>query len=91
MAKTEKPAKAIPSLDLPVYKPSEVARILRLDPRTVYAMIQDGSLPSFEAGRVIRIPGDAVRSLLNGKKPPSSESVSDQEGHSRRKNGTQGD
>jgi len=51
-----------------VYKPSEVAEMLRVDMRTVYGMIQRGELPQIKAGRVIRIPRGPVDALL-GRKP----------------------
>ena len=50
-----------------VYKPSEVAKLLRVDGRTIYAMIERGELPSIKAGRVIRIPAIAVESLMKGQ------------------------
>jgi excisionase family DNA binding protein len=56
-----------------VYKPAEVARLLRVDSRTVYGMISRGDLPVIKAGRVFRIPAPAVDNLLQLKKPPSSE------------------
>jgi excisionase family DNA binding protein len=51
-----------------VYKPSEVAKMLRIDMRTVYGMIERGELPQIKAGRVIRIPRGPVDQLL-GRKP----------------------
>ncbi len=57
-----------------VYKPSEVAKMLRVDMRTVYGMIERGELPQIKAGRVIRIPRGPVDTLL-GRKPPDSESA----------------
>ncbi len=47
-----------------VYKPSEVAKLLRVDMRTIYGMIEREELPSIKVGRVIRIPGEAVNRLL---------------------------
>ena len=47
-----------------VYKPSEVAKMLRVDMRTVYGMIERGELPQIKAGRVIRIPRGPVDKLL---------------------------
>jgi excisionase family DNA binding protein len=73
MAIKKRPQKPFPPQDALVYKPSEVATLLRCDPRTVYGMIDRGELPSITAGRVIRIPGDAVRALLQGRKPPAME------------------
>ena len=54
-----------------VYKPSEVAKMLRVDMRTVYGMIERGELPSIKVGRLIRIPVEPVDTLL-GKKPGSA-------------------
>jgi excisionase family DNA binding protein len=51
-----------------VYKPSEVAKMLRVDLRTVYGMIEREELPQIKAGRVIRIPRGPVDTLL-GRKP----------------------
>ncbi|MDQ6665040.1 MAG: helix-turn-helix domain-containing protein, partial [Acidobacteriota bacterium] len=42
--------------------------LLRVDMRTIYGMIEREELPSIKVGRVIRIPSDAVESLLR-KKP----------------------
>jgi excisionase family DNA binding protein len=55
-------------LALEVYKPSEVAKMLRVDMRTVYGMIAREELPQIKAGRVIRIPRGPVDALL-GRKP----------------------
>lgn len=55
-----------------VYKPSEVAKMLRCDARTLYAMIDRGELRAIKLGRVIRIPADEVDALL-AQKPPASE------------------
>jgi len=52
-----------------VYKPSEVAKMLRVDMRTVYGMIERAELPQIKAGRVIRIPRGPVDALLLGRKP----------------------
>jgi excisionase family DNA binding protein len=50
--------------DLAVYKPSEVARMLRVDSRTIYGMIERAELPQIKVGRLIRIPCGAVDALL---------------------------
>jgi len=46
-----------------VYKPSEVAKMLRVDLRTVYGMIERNELPQIKVGRVIRIPREPVDKL----------------------------
>ena len=51
-----------------VYKPSEVAKMLRVDMRTIYGMIERAELPQIKAGRVTRIPRGPVDALL-GRKP----------------------
>lgn len=56
------------SLALEVYKPSEVAEMLRVDMRTIYGMIGRGELPQIKVGRLIRIPRGPVDILL-GRKP----------------------
>lgn len=48
-----------------VYKPSEVAKLLRCDARTLYGMIDRGELKAIKLGRVIRIPAAEVDALLN--------------------------
>lgn len=53
---------------LSVLKTSEVARLLRVDSRTVYGMIERGELPAIKAGRVLRVPSTAVEELLKGKR-----------------------
>lgn len=55
-----------------VYKPAEVAKMLRCDMRTVYGMIERGELLSIKLGRVIRIPAASVEALLKGKTPGKS-------------------
>jgi excisionase family DNA binding protein len=56
-----------------VYKPSEVAKMLRVDLRTIYGMIERCELPQIKAGRVIRIPRKPVDALL-GRKPVTAKS-----------------
>jgi excisionase family DNA binding protein len=73
MAIKKRPQKPVPPPDAVVYKPSEVAALLRCDARTVYGMIDRGELPLIVVGRVLRIPGDPVRALLQGRKPPARE------------------
>lgn len=43
---------------------AEVARELRVDRRTVYRMIERGQLPAVQAGRLWRIPLEALESYL---------------------------
>jgi len=57
-----------------VYKPSEVAKMLRVDMRTIYGMSGRGELPQIKAGRVIRIPRGPIDTLL-GRHPPTSKSA----------------
>ncbi len=48
-------------------KVAEVAAKLRVDPRTVYRMIDRGELPAIRVGRLIRIPTGAVNKLMYGE------------------------
>ena len=48
-------------------KVAEVAAKLRVDPRTVYRMIDRRELPAIRIGRLIRIPTEAVNKLMYGK------------------------
>lgn len=45
---------------------ADVARILRLHPRTVYAAVRRGDLPHIRVGQAIKIPVEAL-----GLTPPS--------------------
>lgn len=45
-------------------KVAEVAAKLRVDPRTVYRMIDRGELPAIRIGRLIRIPTEALEEML---------------------------
>ncbi len=55
-----------------VYKVSEVARMLRVDARTVYGMIDRGELPQIKAGRIIRVPRGPVDALLGRPAEPKT-------------------
>ncbi len=50
---------------LETLKVAEVAAKLRVDPRTVYRMIDRGELPAIRVGRLIRIPTKALETILN--------------------------
>lgn len=50
-----------------VYKVSEVAKMLRVDARTVYGMIERKELPSLTVGRLVRIPASAVKAFIGGE------------------------
>jgi len=47
---------AIDLLDHEWLKPREVARIFRVNRKTIYSMIETGDLPFRRLGRTIRIP-----------------------------------
>lgn len=48
----------------------EVAKYLRVAPKTVYVLIQRGDLPSFRVGRVLRCHrGDVLRFTESRHKP----------------------
>jgi len=49
-------------------KVAEVARQLRVDPRTVYRVIAAGGLRAVKVGRVWRIPADALDDYLHGER-----------------------
>lgn len=44
----------------------EVAKKLRVDPRTVYRMIEQGMLQAIRVGRLWRIPKESLDRLLRG-------------------------
>jgi excisionase family DNA binding protein len=48
-------------------KVGEVAAKLRVDPRTVYRMIELGDLPAVRVGRLFRIPAEAIEKLMYGR------------------------
>ncbi len=48
-------------------KVAEVAAKLRVDPRTVYRMIERRELPAIRIGRLIRVPTEAVNKLMYGE------------------------
>lgn len=45
----------------------EVAVKLRVDPRTVYRMIEQGTLRAVRVGRLWRIPKESLARYLNGR------------------------
>ena len=50
----------------------EAAKLLRINPKTLYSEIQKGSVPAVRFGRVIRIPSRVVLSLAEqGRVVPS--------------------
>lgn len=51
-----------------VYTVSEVARILRVSPRTVYKIIQAGELQAIRVRGQYRITADALQIYLQGVK-----------------------
>lgn len=48
----------------PLLRPNDVAKLLRVDPRSVRASISNGSLPSVQIGRRKQVPTLAIISLL---------------------------
>jgi excisionase family DNA binding protein len=54
------------------WKPAELAKMLRVDGRVIYGMIERGELEAIRLGRVLRIPADAL-ARLSAKKPPGKE------------------
>jgi excisionase family DNA binding protein len=47
------------------YTPTEVAKILKLNPNTVWRYIKDGKLSAFKVGRCYRISEAQVQEFLN--------------------------
>jgi excisionase family DNA binding protein len=52
--------------ELQSFKVAEVARRLRVDPRTIYRVIASGDLHAVRVGRVWRVPADALEAYLDG-------------------------
>ncbi len=50
-----------------VYRVMVVARSLKVQPQTVYAMIKDGRLKAGRVGRVYRIKSADVQAVLRGR------------------------
>jgi excisionase family DNA binding protein len=50
-----------------VYTVEEVAELLKVNPRTVYKMVQQSEIRSVRAGRQIRITGEALDAYLRGE------------------------
>ena len=50
-----------------VYTVMDVARALKVQPQTVYAMIKDGRLKAGRVGRVYRIKSADVQAVLRGR------------------------
>lgn len=50
-----------------VYTVQDVARALKVQPQTVYAMIKDGRLKAGRVGRVYRIKSADVQAVLRGR------------------------
>lgn len=50
-----------------VYTVMDVARSLKVQPQTVYAMIKDGRLKAGRVGRVYRIKSADVQAVLRGR------------------------
>lgn len=48
-------------------KAEEAAQMLGLGRGTVYAMMNDGTLPTVRMGRAVRIPMDALRRWIEGR------------------------
>jgi excisionase family DNA binding protein len=49
-----------------VYTVEELAALLKVNPRTVYKMVDAGQIRSVRAGRQIRIPQEALDAYLRG-------------------------
>jgi excisionase family DNA binding protein len=49
-----------------IYTVAEIAEILRVSPRSVYRLIEDGDLRAVPVGRLKRIPEGALEEFLAG-------------------------
>lgn len=45
----------------------EIAEFLRVSRMTVYRMVHDGTLPSYQFGTLIRVPTEAVWDYVSGR------------------------
>jgi excisionase family DNA binding protein len=53
------------------YTIEEVAKVLQVNPRTVNRMLERGELRGVKAGRLWRIPQEALDAYLRGEQPRS--------------------
>jgi excisionase family DNA binding protein len=56
--------------DRPVLTVKEVAAILGVNVKTLYAEIEAGGIPAIRVGKVIRVPTNMLASLLQGRVAP---------------------
>ena len=56
--------------DRPVLTVKEVAAILGVNVKTIYAGIEAGSIPAIRVGKVIRVSTNMLASLLQGRVAP---------------------
>lgn len=54
-------------MDNRALKVAEVANCMALNPKTVYRMLERGELRGVKAGRVWRVPADALAEYLKGR------------------------
>ena len=54
---------ADPTANKILLSPAEAAHILSLAPRTIYALVEAGTLPCVRIGRSVRIPKKAILAL----------------------------
>ena len=59
--------------DRPVLTVKEVAAILGVNVKTLYAEIDAGIFPALRVGKVIRIPTNMLASMLQGRVAPRGE------------------
>jgi excisionase family DNA binding protein len=57
-----------PTKPEPALRVSQAAEAINVTTRTIRSWIKDGTLPSFRIGGVVRIPSNAIQSLLEGAK-----------------------
>ena len=52
-----------------VYTVDEVAALLKVNPRTVYRMLERGEMKGFKVGTAWRISHDAIEAFMRGERP----------------------
>ncbi|HXG50997.1 MAG TPA: helix-turn-helix domain-containing protein [candidate division Zixibacteria bacterium] len=63
--------------EIELLRPDEVAKALRVEPRTVYRFIRTGVLPAVKIGRTVRIDAGELRRLLMGIPPAAAVDIED--------------
>lgn len=56
--------------DKQLYRPDEVAEILKVNRQTVYNWCEEGKLKSYKIGGVLRIDGESILKIMQKKEGP---------------------